>query len=136
MNLLYLFIFSILGIVNAIFLNLQFNRFTKTGKKMYCLMGEDCSLVVGSKYGRHFGIKNEITGIAYYLTIIAYGVTFYFISIPPLVTNFVKIMTVFSVTFSFYLLFLQAFVLKRFCSWCLIAILINIVIFFLIVIGV
>lgn len=136
MLLFYLFILSILGIVNAFFLNWQFNRYVNTGKKMYCLMGEDCSLVVGSKYGRHFGIKNELTGIAYYLSIVAYGVLSYFIQIPNILTNFILVISTISVIFSFYLLFLQAFVLKKFCSWCLIAILINIVIFFLIVIGV
>ncbi|HET7098667.1 MAG TPA: vitamin K epoxide reductase family protein [Patescibacteria group bacterium] len=132
MNSLFLFIFSILGILNAYFLYWQFNRYVSTGQKMYCLMGEDCSQVVGSKYGRHFGIKNELTGIAYYLTIAIYSVAAYFVSIPQSITNVILVLSLFSVLFSIYLLFLQAVVLKKFCSWCLIAIVLNVVLFLLV----
>jgi len=132
----FLFTLSILGILNAYFLNWQFNRYVKTGKKMYCLMGEDCSLVVGSKYGHHFGIKNELSGIAYYMAIITYSVVAYFINIPQLITNIAIGLSILSVLFSFYLFFLQAFVLKKFCSWCLIAILINVIICLAILFGI
>lgn len=117
---------AILGILNAGFLNWQYRRYVKTGKKMYCLIGEDCTKVVGSKYGKHFGIKNEITGIGYYLLILLYWGW-------PIFDSLTLVIAGISVIFSIYLLYLQAYVIKTFCSWCLIAIMLNFLIFFSII---
>ena len=121
---------SIIGFLNAFYLNWQHRREVKTGQKMYCLIGGDCGEVVGSKYGKTFGIKNELIGMVYYALLGAYTLVGMFAQIA----NFeilVKIIAALAAIFSFYLLYIQTIVLKKFCSWCLIAIAINLLIFYL-----
>lgn len=120
-----LIILSIFGAINAYFLNWQYRRYMETGTKMFCFLGEDCSKVVGSKYGTHLGLKNEIFGIAYYLTVVAFSLATYYVKFPSYVPILILVMGLAATLFSAYLLYLQAYVLKTFCSWCLIAIFIN-----------
>lgn len=120
---------SILGFLNAFYLYWQHKREVTTGQKMFCLIGGDCGAVVGSKYGRTLGIKNETVGMVYYFLLGTYSLLS--ILIPPIVSQFqvlVKIAVVVAVIFSLYLLYAQTIILRKFCSWCLIAIAINILI--------
>lgn len=123
-------LFAFLGLANALFLNWQYRRYLNFGKPMYCLMKEDCAAIIGSKYGTTMGLKNERFGIAYYLVIILYS--HYLIGSgysSHSVEIFIEIITFLATLFSLYLLVIQAFVLKKFCSWCLIAIALNFLIF-------
>ncbi len=95
---------------------------------MFCLIGGDCGAVVGSKYGRTFGIKNEITGMVYYFLL---AFSQFFGQNPNI---FITIGVSVALIFSFYLLFVQIVILRKFCSWCLIAIGINTLLAYLIVI--
>ncbi len=102
---------------------------------MFCLIGGDCGAVVGSKYGRTFGIKNEITGMVYYFLLAFYSVVATLI--PDTLLNFnlfVKVAVLIALIFSFYLLFVQSVILRKFCSWCLIAIAVNTILFYLVII--
>ena len=117
-----LFVLSILGLTNALFLHYQHRRYQKTGKKIFCLIGEGCHEVVESKYGVTFGIKNEVYGTIYYVFLILH----YFFRFPVILVLFASFL---GAIFSFYLLYLQSIVLKKFCSWCLIAIGLNLAIF-------
>ncbi|TSC86260.1 MAG: hypothetical protein G01um10147_972 [Microgenomates group bacterium Gr01-1014_7] len=118
-----IFILSVLGFSNAFYLYWQHKREVNTGQKMFCLIGGDCGAVVGSKYGKTFGIKNEIIGMIYYALLGIYILTG--IVLPP-----IKIIAGVAALFSLYLLYIQVVVLKKFCSWCLIAIAINLLIFY------
>lgn len=127
--------FSLIGLVNAIFLHWQYVRFLRTGKKMYCFMGEDCSQVVGSKYGATLGLKNEKIGIFYYVTIgifSLWNLSFYH-SVPATIESFILAISGVATLFSVYLFIVQAFILKKYCSWCLIAIFTNLLIFVLLI---
>lgn len=128
-NMFTLLILSILGFVNAYFLHWQYKRYAATGQKMFCILGEDCTKVVGSDYGSHFGIKNELYGLAYYLGIALYSIAEYVYKLPDYILYFPMIAGLFATLFSGYLFYLQAKVIKTYCSWCLIAITINILIF-------
>ncbi len=124
-----IFILSILGFLNAFYLNFQHRREVKTGQKMFCLIGGDCGAVVGSKYGQTLGIKNELLGMGYYCLLIIYS--FLAIFWPQLVSElgfWIKPMVLIASIFSLYLLIVQTFILRKFCSWCLIAIGINLII--------
>lgn len=124
---------SILGFLNAFYLYWQHNREVATGQKMFCLIGGDCGKVVGSKFGRTFGIKNEIIGMTYYLLLAAYSlVSMVTPSLAEILIIWAKMVVILATVFSLYLLYVQAYVLRQFCSWCLIAISINILIFYLI----
>lgn len=126
---------SFLGFLNAFFLYYQHRREVTTGQKMFCLIGGDCGAVVGSKYGRTLGIKNELWGLGYYTLLIIYS--FLTIIWPHLVLSlafWVKQLVLIASIFSLYLLIVQTFILRQFCSWCLIAIAINLLTFYLLTI--
>lgn len=131
-NLLLLFV-STVGFINALFLYWQYRQFELKGRKMYCILGENCSLVVGSKYGKTLGFKNEIIGMIFYSFLIIVSLFSFF---PSAIISQVKLIILlavsFSAIFSCRLLYLQLLILKTKCSWCLIAILINLLIFFLV----
>lgn len=122
---------SVLGFINAFFLHWQYVRFKRTKRPVFCLMGEDCGKVIGSVYGATLGIKNEVMGMVYYALVAALALALLiFQGIPFLV--FVILPVAFTAAiFSLYLFYVQTVLLKNLCSWCLIAIGINILIFIL-----
>lgn len=124
-----IFLLALAGFVNAYFLHWQFVRFIKTKKPMFCLMGEDCALVIGSVYGATLGIKNEIIGMWYYTLVGLLSLVFTFSSLQ--VGPLIFIITLLAAAFSLYLFYAQVVLLKNLCSWCLIAIVTNILIFIL-----
>lgn len=122
---------SILGFLNAFYLYYQHKREVESGQKMYCLIGGDCGTVVGSKYGRTLGIKNEKIGMVYYGFIALYLLINSFISQDMFAfALLIEAIAFVATIFSLYLLYVQTIILKKFCSWCLIAIGINILIFY------
>lgn len=124
-------ILAILGFINAYYLHYQYQQYKNSGKEMFCLIGGKCADVISSKFGTTFGIKNEITGMIYYVLLAAYLLIS--ILIPRFGDDFapyVKTATIIATAFSAYLLFVQTVVLKQICSWCLIAIVINTLIFY------
>ena len=121
---------SILGFVNAFYLYYQHSREIRTGQKMFCLIGGDCGAVVGSKYGRTLGIKNELLGLGYYSFLIVYSIISIFWHHFVLNIGWVYWLVLIASIFSLYLLYIQTIVLRKFCSWCLIAIAINFLTFY------
>ena len=120
MNPTYLIILSFIGFVASFYL-----YYAKTyNKKIYCISRHECDAVVKSKYGRTFGIENTLFGMLYYAMIFAYGLSFI------LNRNLFKDITVYyfivgasaaSVLYSAYLTGVQAFVLKKWCDYCIIS---------------
>jgi uncharacterized membrane protein len=124
---------ALLGFLNAFFLYYQHKREIATGQKMFCIIGGDCGAVVGSRFGKTLGVKNEKIGMTFYSFILVYALIA--LISPGTVNNlwaFSKTLAALGIIFSFYLLYIQTMVLKKICSWCLIAIAINFIIFFLI----
>lgn len=122
----------LLGFLNAAYLFYQHKREVKTGQKMFCLLGGDCFSVVASKYGKTLGVKNEITGMAYYFLLAVFLILNFFF--PQVLTNYLilpKAASLIAAIFSVYLLIAQTAILRKLCSWCLIAIAINLLIFYL-----
>lgn len=113
-------LFALIGLANAAYLYWQYRQVAK-GRPMFCLIGGDCQAVVESKYGRSFGVKNELWGMIYYALIISLSL----LNIKHLILN----ISLIAALFSLYLLFLQSVVLKKYCSWCLLAIFLNLAIF-------
>lgn len=122
--------FSLTGFLNAAFLHWQYLRQEKKGVKMFCLLGGDCGAVVSSPYGTTLGVKNEIIGMSYYGVIIILSLLEMWLPTYSLNLNFLTLVVISLATaFSVYLVILQTFVLKKYCSWCLLAIGINLLIF-------
>lgn len=95
-------------------------------EKLICFLGEDCDHVVKSKYGYLFKIPNEALGVLYYAGMIL-GVLF---SVNVLL---LQTATVFALTASLFLVIIQAFVLKKWCEWCISTALINLALFLLVI---
>jgi uncharacterized membrane protein len=120
----------ILGAANAAYLYWQHYQFRKNNRQMVCPVGGKCEEVVDSKYGKTMGISNDLLGIIYYigLTLIL-SVHFYVPGWSLAMANLAILAISFSFLFTLYLLFIQVFILKKWCFWCLISAAINIVIF-------
>ncbi len=83
-------------------------------KQLICPLGKDCNAVVESKYGELFGIRNDMLGMFYYATVFIFS--FFMIPIPHTLALFV---TGGASAMALLLIFIQAFVLKKWCDFCL-----------------
>ena len=127
MNPVYLILLSSVGFVISAYL-----LYAKTyDKKLVCLPGHDCDAVVKSKYGKTFGMENTIFGILYYLLIFVYGVGLYLNRnlFKEIIVYYVLVgASVISVLFSIYLTAVQAFVLKKWCDYCIVSSIVSLLI--------
>ena len=133
MNPTYLIILSLIGFAASFYL-----YYAKTyHKKIYCISRHECDAVVKSKYGKTFGIENTLFGMLYYAMIFAYGLSFI------LNRNLFKDITVYyfivsasaaSVLYSAYLTCVQAFVLKKWCDYCIISSITSVLILIVLVV--
>jgi uncharacterized membrane protein len=90
-------------------------------KVLVCPIGGHCDSVVNSKYSKFLGVSVELMGALYYgLIIVFYGVYFFFPNIfTDTVLFFFTSFSVIAFLFSVYLVLIQAFVIKNWCTWCL-----------------
>ncbi|MDP3996592.1 MAG: vitamin K epoxide reductase family protein [bacterium] len=88
-----------------------------------CPLDFDCNTVVKSDYSTLLKISVEVWGMAYYFLILStYSLLTVYPSIMPEgLSMAVLVLTVVAFAFSIYLTAIQAFVLKQWCSWCLIS---------------
>ncbi len=103
----------------------------KHGKQLVCPVGSDCNVVVNSRYSKFLGVSLEYWGMFYYAVIIAAYVVLIFA--PHLLSEFflsgLIMLTAGAFLFSLYLLFVQAFLLRQWCIWCLLSAMLSIMIF-------
>lgn len=99
---------------------------------LVCPIGHSCDPVVHSDYSRFMDIPVEILGVLYYtIIVVAYGAT---LAVPALHSGMLGVallgLSAAAFLFSLYLTAVQAFILKEWCSWCLISAMFCAVIFF------
>ena len=107
----------------------------KHDKRMYCPIGQDCDAVVKSKYGKTFGIENTIPGMLYYGLILLYSIMLLAnrnIFKENIIYYFIVGISCASVIFSLYLVYVQKFVLKKWCIYCIISTIASILIFWMV----
>ncbi len=101
-------------------------------QKLICPRRETCDEVVNSSSSNFLGLSVEILGLFYYLFVfLGYTVilNLYFLNYNFfLLDKIITISTVFAFLFSLRLVYLQHFVLKMDCTWCLLS---SVVSFFL-----
>lgn len=108
------------GVVNA---GLIYYK-TEGGQPVPCFVVSGCDVVQNSIYSKLFGVPLSLWGIIYY-AILAINTAILLRYVDLLFTNHAPLITVWFIyvaigfLFSFYLLYLQAFVIKAFCSSCL-----------------
>lgn len=100
-------------------------------KQLVCPVGSDCNAVVSSRYAKFLGIPLEYWGMFYYSVIAAAYIILIFA--PRLFSGFflsgLTMITAAAFLFSLYLLFVQAFLLRQWCIWCLLSAALSIGIF-------
>ena len=98
-----------------------FKHKRKKKEPMICPMKFKCDDVIHSKYSKLFGLPLEYWGMLYYALIaLSYLLfSFYEYAVPIEMTIAVLIATAIAFIVSIYLLYIQAFVLKQWCSWCI-----------------
>ncbi len=95
----------------------------KTGKTLRCLIGKSCDIVTKSRYARTFGIDNSAAGAVYYICLMA-GIVLasYGVPVPPVLLLAASLA---ASAFSLYLVYLQSFVIKELCDYCMLSAFIN-----------
>lgn len=91
------------------------------GKQLVCPTGSNCNTVITSRYAKFLGVSLEYWGMGYFFIITLSYLALIIASI--LFTPNMKFMLVLLSTaagfFSAYLLFVQAFLLRAWCIWCI-----------------
>ncbi len=86
----------------------------KTGSQV-CIIGEDCSIVRNSEYSQIFGIKVSTFGL---ISTIALLLIHYLAFIKKIPYKFFLWTAYIGAAFAIYFLYLQFFVIKAVCSYC------------------
>ncbi len=105
-----------IGIINTIYLS--YCCITKKDVKCLFLPPQMCVKVQYSKYSRTLGIPNPYLGLAMLLAILIFVVLF-IKAVVPFWIIFAIISAGF--LFSLYFLYIQQFILKAFCTWCVLS---------------
>lgn len=113
---------SLLGIA-GFFLANYIRRKKTHGEELVCPIGTSCTRVVTSEHSKIMGIRIEILGMFYYgLIALLYAAIFFY---PAFATDVITAgilgITVAAFAFSAYLTILQAFIIKEWCTWCIIS---------------
>lgn len=111
-------ILSLAGLILALYI---YTTKRNTAKALVCPIGGHCDSVVNSKYSKFLGIPVEILGSFYYgLVIIFYTIYFFHpVIFSDGVLFFATSFSVMAFLFSVYLVLIQAFAIKNWCTWCL-----------------
>ncbi len=90
-------------------------------ENLVCPIRDDCTPVLYSAYSKFFNIDVTMIGMCYYgIVAVFYGALIAFSNmVPPLVPFLGFLVTLCALIFSGYLIIVQGFVLKRWCTWCL-----------------
>src|SRR3989344_8361625 len=111
-----LFVFAAIGVVDTLYL--VYHKLRGTDVACVFFPQEWCQKVQYSPYSKTFGIPNPVAGLAMYLIILVLtwlyvGGSVAFWPIQAIVT--------FGFLFSMYFTYIQAFVLRAFCTWCVVS---------------
>ena len=114
----YLIILALIGFAASFYIYYS----KKNNRKLHCILGENCDAVVKSKYGKTFGVENTVPGMLYFILILAYGIAIFLnrnLFKGDIIYYAIVSASVGSVLFSIYLAGVQAFVLKKWCEYCI-----------------
>jgi len=129
-NILYYIVIIIAGLI-GLSLSIYIGKKKRNGSQLVCPLGADCDAVIHSEYAKFFGIPLEVMGTLYYLVIVL-GYLFFLIFPQIIDINLSFFLLTFSAIgflFSIYLVFIQLFAIKQWCTWCLISAICSIFIF-------
>lgn len=105
---------SLIGLLDTIYLS--YHAITKTDVACWFFPKEWCQKVQYSSYSKTFGIPNPYLGLLMYIVILV--LLFNPLLAPAWVLPFIII---FGFAFSMYFTFIQMFILRAFCTWCVVS---------------
>lgn len=119
-----IFVFSIIGLAVSAFLTYEYLQPTP----VVCpLTGNGCELVRKSEYSTFLGISIPYLGIIYYL--LAAAISIYLSqSYKRIIDQFRFLSSVLAVGFGIYLTYLEAYVIKAYCFWCVSSFIVSIIV--------
>lgn len=127
-------VLTFIGLANASYLLYKKVK----NERLTCLIGEDCDIVTKSKYGYLFGIPNEVIGIGFYVLVLVLLFLF-FLGVSSIlgfpIGALLLTLAIPASLASLYLLGIQAFVLKKWCDYCVLSVLINFSIHYVAMLG-
>lgn len=90
-------------------------------KHVVCVVGgNSCQLVLESKYSHLFGVHNDVVGFVFYLFLtVILGLIVVEIEPLPVWGLLAQVSIYGAALFSVFLVYLQKFVIKAWCFWCL-----------------
>jgi uncharacterized membrane protein len=111
------FVFSVIGLLDTAYLIYH----KVVGSDVYCLFfpKEWCRKVQHSKYSKTFGIPNSVAGLGMYIAIFVLSLMFYKGMLPSFFLP--QFLIGFGFLFSLYFMYIQGFVLRAFCTWCVLS---------------
>jgi len=111
-----IYIFSVVGILDTSYLIYHKIK----GTDVACLFFPNawCRKVQYSKQSKTFGIPNSYLGFLMYWVIL---ISTYLAAQGRLNFDWVKAIITFGFLFSMYFTFVQAFILRAFCTWCVVS---------------
>lgn len=114
------FLIILLGLCGAL-LCIHIYQKKREPKPLVCPLGADCNTVLKSDFSTFYGIGLEFFGMLYYAFIAgSYALTLVVPDLQNPLTYFILFgMSLSAFLFSIYLIFIQAVVIKSWCSWCL-----------------
>lgn len=110
-------VLAVAGIIDAGYLVKQHYR----KKPLVCPLDHNCDVVTESKWSTIFGIRNEILGLLYYLSLFAGILLLLFLPGLQLLPLLLLLATLTGLLFSLFLTLIQIFVIKDYCFYCLIS---------------
>lgn len=125
------FVFSLLGLFVAGFLLYEYSL----NGPILCPTGRGCDIVKASPYSSFLGISIPLIGAAYYLAMAALSVIHSHQLPHKLVRKLQLLAASSAVAFGVYLTYLEAFVIKAYCFWCVSSFIISVVLFLAILVS-
>lgn len=111
-----LFTLAAIGISETVYLI----QTRKAAERPVCIIGNDCTVVLTSKYNRLFFIHNDVVGLLFYLaaSVLTALLVLDVLNAATIVTAFTFLLFMASAT-SLLLVYIQWRVVKAWCFWCL-----------------
>lgn len=119
-------IITLIGLINTIYLS--YNTMQGTPVKCLFFPQEWCDRVTQSRFSKTMGIPNAYLGLAVLSVILILLLLHTKGNMPA---SYPRFFILFGFLFSLYFFYIQAFVLKAFCTWCVLSALVFMLLFLL-----
>jgi uncharacterized membrane protein len=103
------------GLLVSIYLTFK----TYDPSSVACSIGGGCETVLSSDYAKILGIPVSVFGILWY--VIQLGLIYFLLVKKSSSPSLLRIWAALGLVFSLYLLYLEAFVIHAYCTWCLVS---------------